>query len=161
MKYLIFCCVALAFSSQCIGADIDMFKYSLQPLSPSEKAFSDLSGKARLMLFFEPDCPWCLKQIRLLNKLQENCAEPEVVGIGLNSSFRILKRTVQQYRPTFPTFFADEHLLSDLGDVAGLPFIIYVNQAGHFVKYARGFQNKARIISEISGFLPESCLLTL
>lgn len=139
-------------------AAIDMHSYALRPLTAGNpQPFTELRGQVGLLLLFEPDCGWCVRQTRVLNALQRDCPAFTAAGIGVNASRRSLLQAVQQLRPDFSTYQISRQLLQDLGSVPGTPLMIYLDQQGIFKTYSRGYLPRERLEPLLTGFNPQFC----
>ena len=135
-----------------------MLRYDLSALSASETTvFQDLRGQVDVLMFFEPDCEWCFRQVRLINQMQEECADLMAVGIGINGSRRNLLAELQRMRPEFPAYQISRELQDDIGEIEGTPLMIFVDDEGNFQTYTRGYQKREVFEPLLTELKPDFC----
>ena len=77
----------LALAAAQAGAAVDMLSYVLRDLSSTgDIDLEDYRGKITLLMFFEPDCEYCLRETRVINTLLAECPGLQPVAIGANGS---------------------------------------------------------------------------
>lgn len=156
-RWFVGLCVGLGISLH-ILADIDLHQYSLRPLQAgNSRSYTELRGQVDLLLLFEPECVWCVRQTRVVNALQQDCPAFAAAGIGVNASRRSLLKSVQQLRPEFSTFQISVPLQRDLGEVPGTPLMIYLDQQGMFKTYSRGYLPRERLEPLLMRLNPQFC----
>lgn len=102
---------------------------------------SSTHGVSALM-FFEPECSWCFKQIKVINSyLSKHDDTINVIGLGVNGNRQQLKKESWRLRPEFPVYMADPQLLKDLGQVKATPLTLLLDNNGSVIAYNRGFLN--------------------
>lgn len=76
--------------------------YQFQPLRGQEQqTLAHLEGQSAVLMFFEPECPWCVKQAAVLKKLHQLCpGHLQPVALGVNGNQLALKRAL--FRLNFP-----------------------------------------------------------
>ncbi|MCH2191006.1 MAG: hypothetical protein MK188_08795 [Gammaproteobacteria bacterium] len=140
------------------ASSVDLHIYDLDPLSGSETpSFESLRGKIDTLVFFEPECSWCFKQARVLNKLQQDCRSFGAAAIGVNGSIRDLKKTVQSMRLDFYSYQINSELQKDLGKVEATPLLIFLNEQGEYASYVRGYQNRDKLGEILRNLNPNYC----
>ena len=99
-----------------------------------------LRGKPTLMMFYEPDCPWCFKQGRAFNQLLDHCGqELQIVALGTHGDKTRLKRELWKMKPDFPGFIAGQEMLQSVGQLPATPITLIADKNGHFLSYMRGY----------------------
>ncbi len=134
------------------AANPSLLDYSLKRLDePSSESLGGHRGKPVLMLFFQPECNWCFKQVRVINALPGNCRESfTALAVGVNGGRSDLKRELQKLRPEFPAYQASPQLLSDLGGVPATPFALLGSADGAFHSWMRGYIPESKLRASLS-----------
>lgn len=131
------------------SAEVDILDYRLRDLLSSDAMELDLiRGGVSVLMFFEPDCPYCFRQARVLNELQRECPDLEPVAIGLNGDRRALQKEAARMRAEFPVLEIDERLQRDIGKVEATPLMLVGDRSGMLVTWLRGLQS-ARVLRGI------------
>lgn len=137
MKPLVFVLLFLT-SSPLWGASLYTIK--LDNLLKLETVnFSDYKNKLLIVSIFEPECPWCLKQFKALEKLYSNCPsniQPIAVGMGNKQQ---LKTLVYRSKISFPALAASPEFLDLIGQPKGTPFTLILDQEGKLVTTLQGY----------------------
>ncbi len=109
-----------------------------------------LDGLAQgpLMLsFFEPDCPWCARQIRDLQAAQAQCAHPlpfALVGVhGERMELRLMLRRL--HAEGLPALLATPALLQALEGIPATPHAVILDGQGRALVRMRGYIPQARL----------------
>lgn len=124
-----------------VEAEVDILDYRLRDLLSSDAMELDVfRGGVSILMFFEPDCPYCFRQARALNQLQRECRGVHPVAIGLNGDRRALQKEAGRMRAEFPVLEIDERLQSDIGNVEATPLMLIGDRGGMLVTYLRGLQ---------------------
>ncbi|GIU42531.1 TlpA family protein disulfide reductase [Shewanella algidipiscicola] len=101
---------------------------------------SHLEGHAIALMFFEPECPWCIKQARALRNLEQNCvARIHPVALGINGNNLTLKRALFRLNFPFEAYRAPRKLLTDMGGIPATPILLLLNAQGELIKGFRGY----------------------
>lgn len=129
--------------SPVIGAELapSLIEFELRSLEkPEVHQLSRYQGKPLLMVFFQPECNWCAKQIDAINKLRNQChREIEAVAIGFGGNRAQLRKELRSLRPDFPAYEASPRLIAEVGGVAATPVTLFGDSDGRFVSWTRGF----------------------
>ena len=123
------------------GGQASLLEFELKSLhEPVVHSLSRYQGKPVLMLFFQPDCNWCLRQVRAINELNEQCEGGfEAVAVGVRGSRGELRKELRRIRPDFPAYQASPRLLEALGGVETTPLMLVGDDEGDLVTWLRGF----------------------
>lgn len=96
---------------------------------------------AQLISFFEPDCPWCARQLRDLDAARHQCATPlpfALVGIhGDRMELRLTLRRAQAEH--LPAYVASPELLETLQGIPATPHAVILDAQGHPIARMRGY----------------------
>ena len=129
------------------GGQASLLEFELKSLTePEVHALTRYQGKPLLMLFFQPDCNWCLRQVRAINELSDQCNGAfAAVAVGVRSSRGQLRKELRRLRPAFPAYEASPSLLEALGGVDSTPVMLLGDANGDFVTWMRGFLDTERL----------------
>ena len=129
--------------SPVVGAEPapSLLEFELRSLEePEVHQLSRYQGKPLVMIFFQPECNWCAKQIEAINKLRKQChREIEAVAIGFGSNRTELRKELRRLRPDFPAYQASPKLIAEVGGVVATPVTLLGDSDGRFVSWTRGF----------------------
>ena len=98
------------------------------------------------MSFFEPDCSWCYRQMKTLNRLHEDCphrVQPLLVGI--NGNRRQLQKELRKAKVRYPAFSANRDLLRTTGKIPATPLTLIVDRQGQFLSAIRGYVPEVKL----------------
>lgn len=115
---------------------LDFQLRSLQ--EPEVHSLTMYEGKPVVLVFFQPECNWCAKQVRAINSLREQC-DFEALAVGVGGSRVELRKELRHLRPAFPAYQASPELIEELGGVVATPFTLLGNPNGEFLNWGRGF----------------------
>ncbi|MGI9229199.1 MAG: TlpA family protein disulfide reductase [Gammaproteobacteria bacterium] len=125
--------------------------------SAEVESLQQFKGKPTLMTFFQPDCNWCLRQFRVLNRLHQRCGTAiNLLAVGVNGNRRELKQELLRLRPGFSAYQANAGLMESLGRMPATPFAIEANAAGHFTGWTQGYLPQQQLEAALTT-LPEQC----
>jgi thiol-disulfide isomerase/thioredoxin len=126
--------------------EVDILDYRLRDLlSADAMELEVFRGGISVLMFFEPECPYCYRQARVLNQLQRECRDLHPVAIGINGDRRALQREAERMRAEFPALEIDERLQRDIGKVEATPLMLVGDRSGMLVTWLRGLQSAAAL----------------
>lgn len=151
--------ICLLFAWPLSASAADLMQYELRSLdqAATEHTLDRYRGTPTLMIFFEPECAWCLRQIRVLNKLIDECENFQALAIGANGSRSALRDTLNRMRPDFPSYQISRELEADIGKVETTPLMLIADEQGEFVTYMRGYQKEEILVPALQDFIPGYC----
>ena len=122
--------------------DSDLLAYTLPALTESAPPLdlATLRGRPVVLLFFEPGCHWCLKQMEVLSEL----AKPynlRVVAVGVHGTPRELRRWAGRSASSFPLTIATPELLDAVRGIPATPYLLMTDERGRLTRRFRGFAN--------------------
>lgn len=122
-------------------ASPSLLAFELRSLQePEVHSLTQYRGKPIVMVFFQPDCEWCAKQIRAINELHEQCHDRiEAIAIGVGGSRSDLRSELRRLRPDFPAYQASPQLIEQMGGVTTTPVLLLGDSDGRFVDWASGY----------------------
>ncbi|MCL1090052.1 conjugal transfer protein TraF [Shewanella profunda] len=111
---------------------------------------SHLEGQATAIMFFEPECPWCIKQAGVLKKLHQDCGQPiHPVALGVNGDNLALKRALFRLNFPFEAYRAPPELLKEMGGIPATPILLLLNAKGELVKGYRGYTSEDELKAQL------------
>lgn len=138
VAFLLFCQSAYA---------VDLLEYQLKELSGTEvHDLGQYRGDTVVMIFFQPDCPFCVKQSRVLNQIQEECEDFQAIAVGVNGSRSDLQVELREMRASYPAYEISPALQSQVGKVVGTPLMLIGDKKGNFTSHLQGYQQMDAII---------------
>ena len=139
-------CCALPLSAAQLTRD-----YQFQALRGQQVTdLSHLEGQAMALMFFEPECPWCIKQASVLKQLHQSCRQGvQPVALGVNGDNLALKRALFRLNFPFEAYRAPPALLKDMGGIPATPILLLLNAKGELIKGYRGFTNEAELKTQL------------
>lgn len=125
--------------------------YQFQALrSPLSTNLSHLEGRPVALMFFEPECPWCIKQASVLRQLHQHCSQSiQPVALGVNGNNLALKRALFRLNFPFEAYRAPPTLLKDMGGIPATPILLLLNAKGELVKGYRGYTDEEELKSQL------------
>ena len=148
----------LALASVPALAAVDMLSYVLRDLRTTDTVdLESYRGKISLLMFFEPDCEYCLREARVLNTLLADCQGLQPIAIGINGSRNALQEHMRRMRADFPVLQINEQFQDDIGEVIGTPLLLLSDHDGALVTWLRGYQSESVLRELIARIDPETC----
>ena len=143
---LMLLCCALPLSAAQLTRD-----YQFQALRGQQVTdLSHLEGQATALMFFEPECPWCIKQANVLKQLHQSCRQPiQPVALGVNGDNLALKRALFRLNFPFEAYRAPPALLQEMGGIPATPILLLLNTKGELIKGYRGFTDEAELKAQL------------
>ncbi|MDP6374391.1 MAG: redoxin domain-containing protein [Pseudomonadales bacterium] len=157
------CCFLLASLSSVLALsdsnNVSLLDYELKSLSaPERHTLSRYNGKPVLMVFFEPGCSWCFRQVRAINRLHQRCeGHFEALAVGVNGTRASLMKEINTLRPRFPAYQASPELLRSIGGIPATPFTLLGDTGGDFVGWMRGYVNDNDLHTHLKQVTALSC----
>lgn len=143
----IFCAIVCAILLGTPGplfADSGVFEQAAKPLAGAP-AFDEHSGKVGLLVLFQPECPWCVRQFDAAGVLTNDRPDIVVVAVGLHGRRMELIRELRRARTQLPAYLASPELLESLGKPDGTPRLYVVDRHGRIVAWAAGYHDPAQL----------------
>lgn len=136
-----------------------LLSYSHTDLQSGEMhSLENLKGKPTLMMFFEPQCPWCFKQGKAFNELLRQCPNAiNIVALGSNGDKVSLKKELWKMRLHFPGYKAGQTILNDIGQIPATPITLIADEQGHFSSYLRGYVKLDQLLPMLKKQLGLKC----
>lgn len=132
--------IVLTFFSTNVSA-VDLLDYQLKDLKSVETHdLEQYRGATVLMIFFQPDCPFCVKQSKVINEILAECPDFQAIGVGVNGSRSDLQLEAREMRSEYPTYEISPALQAEVGKVVGTPLMLIGNKQGLFTEHLQGYQ---------------------
>lgn len=136
------------------GPDILSFEHE-NLRSGQTETLDTLRGEPSFLLFFQPDCKWCLKQSRVLDRLLDSCpGKLNAAALGVHGNRHELKKELRRLRPGFSAFRTGAEMFRELQGVPATPVMLLADSAGNFKQSFRGFlpaEELTRILADQHG----------
>ncbi|MFS1524134.1 TlpA family protein disulfide reductase [Microbulbifer sp. 2304DJ12-6] len=155
--FLLFTLCIPAFPAAAQGASL--LDLTLRDLaSPGRISLAQYQGQPAVMVFFEPECPWCFRQVRVLNRLLAQCpGQFQPLAVGTNGSRRALMAEYRRLRPDFPAFQISSALLDRVGTIPATPFTLLIDRHGAPAGWLRGFMPQEKLTPVLAAYLGVTC----
>lgn len=124
-----------------------LLDYELRSLAaPDVHSLLRYRGKPVLMVFFEPECTWCFRQVRAINALGKGCAGTfTALAVGVNGSRESLRKELRRLKPDFPAYQASAELMASLGGVPATPLTLLGDTRGGYLSWLSGYAPEDRL----------------
>lgn len=133
--------LALAYTLPAAASSPDLLGFQHENLrSGQTEALDELRGEASFLLFFQPNCKWCLKQSKILDKLLARCpGQLNAAALGVHANRHELKKELRRLRPDYPAYRTGAGLLNALQGVPATPVMLLADEEGRFAQSFRGY----------------------
>ncbi|MCL1124726.1 peroxiredoxin family protein [Shewanella surugensis] len=109
-----------------------------------------LKGKPTLLMFFKPQCPWCLKQGKAFNRLLSHCPNAiNIVALASHGDKAALRKALWKMKLDFPGYLADKAMMNSLGPLPATPITLIIDESGHLHSYLRGYVKLAQLLPQL------------
>lgn len=122
----------------------------------NEVNLSELKGKLVVVTFWASWCGYCLKELPILENIQNHLGSDQIRVIAINSqesrqTYRKLKKALKSLNLTMTHDVSGE--ISDTYGVKGIPHLLIINREGQIVLQERGYDESSiddfvRVINE-------------
>ncbi len=115
---------------------------------------SDYAGKAVVVSFWATWCGYCLKELPVLNAIQNSKVKDLVKVIAVNTedkfTFRDASRTLRPYTIGLTNDF--DKVASTAYGVSGIPHMLIIGKDGKIIRVYRGYDEKSlpQIVADIN-----------
>ena len=136
-----------------------LLDFELRSLAgPEVHSLQAYAGKPVVLLFFQPECNWCLRQVRSLNELKRECDDGfNAVLVGVRGTRSELRTELRRLKPDFAAYQASPSLLEAIGGVETTPLMLVGDAEGRFVTWMRGFIPEDEFLASLSEAGPMGC----
>jgi thioredoxin-related protein len=133
--------------------------FTLKPLA-SSRVMSDIdsNGLVTVAMIYQPDCSWCKKQGKLLERAFKQCKKSmNIVLVGTKGNSRQLRKELKHYHDGIPAFIADRKFLRSIGGYQASPTTLIYNDEGKLIVKKRGFIPEQKLASALAVISKDSC----
>jgi thiol-disulfide isomerase/thioredoxin len=120
-----------------------------QPVSPA-----DYRGKVVVVSFWASRCGPCLKELPILEGIQQTAGKKQIQVIAVNMESRDIFRRLARKLTDFQIMVTNDagRTSSKAYDVDGIPHMIIIDRTGRIVRINRGYDESGldRIIADIN-----------
>ncbi len=128
----------------------DLLKYELKRLDTvATEDLERFRGTPVLMMFFEPECAWCLRQAREIERLTNHCTGVQPLVVGANGSRTALQAWLRRMAVDVPAYQISKRLSDDLGGVATTPITLVADASGTYRRYLRGYKKLDALLAAL------------
>ncbi|WP_299011504.1 hypothetical protein [uncultured Shewanella sp.] len=115
-------------------------------------------GKPSLLMFFEPDCPWCFKQGKAFNQLLIDCPDAiNLVALASHGDKRILRKAAWKMKLHFPAYLANNAMMNTLGSLPATPITLILDDSGHLHSLIRGYVKLEQLLPQLKKTFELTC----
>ena len=110
----------------------------LNDLNAKAVNLSSGQGKPTILFFWTTWCPYCRKEIKVLNQMYSQLAKDGVVIFGINigeTSYKV-KRFFRDYALNLRILLDEDGKAADKYDVIGVPTYIFLDKSGRILSQA-------------------------
>ena len=121
--------------------------FQLEELRSAEmESLESFAGSPIFLVFFEPRCSWCAKQIAALQDLLERCpGQFRAVALGVHSDIPGYRRFLRRAEVELPAYRASPKLQAAIGGVPATPYTLFLDAAGKPTHRLRGAIDTAQL----------------
>lgn len=149
---IVLCLFFLPIQQSQSETDVSIFHYSLPDLqSKNMYSMAGLKGSWTLLSFFEPECRWCFRQMKVFNQLSSLCDQSlKMLAIGINGSNQQLRQELRKAKTVFPGLKATPAFRHAFGPVTVTPWTLIVDPHGETIATIRGYKSYDQFIQVFS-----------
>jgi len=123
-----------------------MFRLNAENNSGSQtQTLTDYQGKTFITAFFMPNCKWCQRQHKVLNKMKSSCPAIKTIMLGVQGSKQKLRQALQRKKNTFPAYVANNTIVKAVGAQSPVPMMLLFNDKGGLVFKTIGYTPKEKL----------------
>ena len=133
--------VSLVFTSATLAASnaLVLNSHELKPLRTIVSDSGHDSSRPQIIMLYQPDCPWCKKQSKVLSKLVAECSDSlDISLLGHNGTRHTLKRELKHYPKNLSAYLSDTAFLRSIGGAKASPTTLFYDEVGHLIAKQRG-----------------------
>ncbi|WP_298774853.1 redoxin domain-containing protein [uncultured Shewanella sp.] len=107
-------------------------------------------GKPSLLMFFEPECPWCAKQGKVFNQLLSQCPNNiNIIALASHGNKTVLRKAAWKMRLHFPAYLADSAMTESLGPLPATPITLILDKQGQLHSLLRGYVKLEQLLPQL------------
>ena len=122
--------LVLGFGKEASAGDIILNDLNVQAVN-----LSSYKGSPVILFFWTTWCPYCRKELKILNQQYSLIAKEGIVIIGVNvsESENKVQRFFKGYQLNFRVLLDKDGLLADKYDLMGVPTYVFLDKTGEVV----------------------------
>jgi len=125
--------------------------------SQATVSMADFRGKVVLLSFFEPNCPWCYRQMKVFNQIQSACDEIlQPLSVGIHGTNQKLRSGLRRAKVQYPAVRGTPALIQLTGEINTTPWTLIFGPNGQLLATRRGHME----FEKIQELFPELCPVT-
>ena len=115
---------------------------------------ADFNDKVVLLSFFEPNCPWCYRQMKVFNQIQSACDELlQPLSVGIHGTDQKLRSELRRARVQYPAVRGTPALIQLTGEINATPWTLVFGPKRQLLVTWRGYMK----FEQIQALFPELC----
>ena len=120
----------------------------------SSVSFKDFHGKFLLLNFFEPDCSWCYRQMKVFNQINTHCSRQlQPLSVGVHGDKRSLRQVLRRAKVSYPSALGTQELQQMVGGIPATPWTLIFGPEGQLLVKLRGYVKFEQLLASF----PELC----
>ncbi len=127
-------------------------EFSLHDLSGKNVHLSDFRGKAVLVNFWASWCPPCKMEIPGIQKVYAAYKDRGFAVIGIATD-DVSPSFIKSMAMTYPVVLADNEVISDYGNITGIPASFLVGKDGRIIKKVMGMYLEGSLTADVAAAL--------
>jgi hypothetical protein len=131
-------------------APVGIYDEAARPLLDAPP-FAEFDGHITLIILFQPDCPWCVRQVKAAEELQSLAPFLKMALVSLTGRREPLVREVLKANTEIPAYQGSPELLKALRYTPGTPCVYLITPDGRLVAYRRGKQSTEDLYNMLLG----------
>jgi thiol-disulfide isomerase/thioredoxin len=155
IRAFLFMLISLGVTPQAFSSLDDIQLPSLRNKATINMA--DFNDKVVLLSFFEPDCPWCHRQMKVFNQIQSECDERlQPLSVGIHGTDQKLKSELRRAKVQYPAVRGTPALIQLTGEINATPWTLVFGPNRQLLFTWRGYMK----FEQIQALFPELCPAT-
>lgn len=128
--FMVLICLVLGSSKVALANDL-----ILSDLSGQSVNLSSYKGKQIMLFFWTTWCPYCRKELKILNEQYSVIAKEGIliVGVNVGESMNKVQRFFKGYQLNFRMLLDKDGFLADKYDLMGVPTYVFLDKSGEVI----------------------------
>ena len=155
LRALLLILISLGVTPQAFSSLHDIQLPSLK--NQATMSMAAFHGKVVLLSFFEPNCPWCYRQMKVFNQIQSECDEIlQPLSVGIHGTNQKLRSELRRAKVQYPAVRSTPTLIQLTGEINATPWTLIFKPKGQLLVTRRGYMK----FEQIQALFPELCPVT-
>ena len=117
---------------------------------------ADYRDKVLLVSFFEPECPWCHRQMKVFNRVLTECSNLlQPLSVGINGSEQKLRPELRRAKVKYAAVKGTPELLKLTGEIPATPWTLIFGPKGQLLGTWQGYLK----FEQIQEIFPSLCAI--